>query len=69
MKKEFYIWDIKQTQTPNTMKRKTAKLTEEQQLYATISQLEQQLEAKHKDFVQERSRADYYEMLYEGTKA
>jgi cell division protein FtsB len=50
------------------MKPKTTTHTEVQ-LMATIRQLEKQLEAKHKDFVQERARADYYEMLYKGTQA
>jgi cell division protein FtsB len=67
MKKEFYIWDMNNTQT-HTMKPKTTTHTEVQ-LMATIRQLEKQLEAKHKDFVQERARADYYEMLYKGTQA
>ena len=39
------------------------------ELYATIARLEKALDEKHKQFVEQRSLADYFEMKYECKKA
>lgn len=54
-----YLWDMKQTHTPHQI----------EQLYKTIEQLQKELKAKHRQFVEQRAEADYYEMLYKTSQA
>ena len=68
MKRVCYLYHMNETQTPNTM---THSLTPDgvRELYATIERLEKALDEKHKQFVEQRSLADHFEMKYECKKA
>ena len=50
---------MKQTHTPQQI----------EQLYKTIEQLQKELKAKHRQFIEQRAEADYYEMLYKTSQA
>ena len=50
------------------MQKQPATLEEVQALYETVRQLERALEAKHKEFIEQRARASYYKMLFEDAK-
>ena len=41
---------------------------EVQALYETVRQLEKALDAKHKQYVEQRAKADHYEMMYQCKK-
>ena len=55
-------------QTNKVMQKQPATLEEVQALYETVRQLERALEAKHKEFIEQRARASYYKMLFEDAK-
>lgn len=51
------------------MKQRPITHQEVEALYALVRQLEKDLDAKHKQFVEQRSLADHFEMKYECKKA
>lgn len=50
------------------MKQKPITQQEVQALYEMVRQLEKALDAKHKQFVEQRAKADHFEMKYECKK-